>query len=448
MYLLCRLLMSLALVASVAGLFGQAPKKSPSVPGPASKAAPKASAQTPMAKIMQMVQMKLPDAAVLSAIQKAGPLDVSADDFLKLKQMGASDKVLVALSGGGPSDAAPAVPVASVPVPAKNPAPAASSSWNTDLSSLACDRPTNTAKRVLAIDEFDFGTVKSNVAAIFGTQVDLGKGILALMTKRLAEENKYRIVERKNLQKVIAEQDLGASNRVKQGTNAKIGRIQGADAILMGTIVVFGNDSRTRSVGASTFGNKIGGYLGGANVKIGNDKAVVVISYRLVDAETSEVIATGEARGESSRKSTGVGLAGYGGGIGGAGGVDMTARNFQETVIGEATVDCINKLAAIANSKEQNVAMRNVEVEAKIAEIAGNRIYLAAGSNEGVQKCDRFEISRVIKEIKDPSTGEVLDLQTERVGELVVTEVRDKISIAFYNGSAEPKVGYVAKKIQ
>jgi len=51
------------------------------------------------------------------------------------------------------------------------------------------------------------------------------------MTKRLAEENKYRIVERKKLQNIIAEQDLGASNRVKQGTNSRIGRIQGADAI-------------------------------------------------------------------------------------------------------------------------------------------------------------------------------------------------------------------------
>jgi hypothetical protein len=88
-----------------------------------------------------------------------------------------------------------------------------------------------------------------------------------------------------------------------------------------------------------------------------------------------------------------------------------------------------------------------VDVEAKIADISGNKIYLAAGSNEGVQNCDRFEISRVIKEIKDPSTGEVLDLQTEKVGELLVTEVREKISIAVFNGTAMPKVGYVAKKL-
>ena len=125
----------------------------------------------------------------------------------------------------------------------------------------------------------------------------------------------------------------------------------------------------------------------------------------------------------------------------------MSSSNFLETVIGEATVDCVNKLAEIANSKDQQIAPKSSEVEARIAEIAGNKIYLAAGGNDGVQQCDRFEVSRVIKEIKDPSTGEVLDLQVEKVGELMVMEVRDKISIAYFNGSSMPKVGYVAKKI-
>ena len=297
-------------------MWGQAP--APAAPAkkaatPAAKtaapktAAPKAS--SPMAKIMQMVEMKLPDAAVMNAIKSAGPLNPSADDFIKLKKLGASDAIIVALSEGGaaaaPSAAgAPANPTPNSPAPSM---PAASSSFplQADFASLGCTKPANSAKRVLAIDEFDYGTVKSSVAAIFGTQVDLGKGILALLTKRLAEQGQYRIVERKNLQQVLSEQDLGASNRVKQGTNAKIGRVQGADAILMGTITVFGNDSKRTGVNAGGLGG-FGSVLGGGRVNVGSDKAVVEISYRLVDAETSEVISTGEARGESMRKSVGL----------------------------------------------------------------------------------------------------------------------------------------------
>ncbi len=424
---------ALIVILSLAPLSAQAPKKTPTP-------------QSPIAKIVQMVEMKLPEAAVLNAIKNAGPLKVTSDDFIRLKKAGASDNVLVALSGG---DAAPTGSPAAAPASAPAPRmPAADLSLNTDFSTISCAKPAAAARRVLAIDEFDFGTVRSAVASIFGTNVDLGKGILALLTKRLAEDGKYRIVERKNIQKVLSEQDFGASNRVKQGTNAKIGRVQGADAILMGTITVFGQDTRKNNVntGAVTNG-RLGGVLGSVNVGNRTDKAIVEISYRLIDAESSEVIAVGEARGESRRKSNGFGVAGFGNGNGGAVGANMTSANFQETIIGEATVDCINRLAAIANSKDQRVATRAAEVETKIAEIAGNKIYLAAGGNDGVQNCDRFEISRVIKEIKDPSTGEVLDLQTERVGELMVVEVRDKISIAVYNGTVMPKVGYVAKKI-
>lgn len=453
---------ALILTLSVASMSAQVPTSAPApkaapktppvtVPPAANTAVKTAAAKTsavknaasPLGKIIQMVEMKLPESAVLSAIQGAGKLNPTPDDYIKLKQAGASDAIFAALAG------APAAAASTAATSVPKAAPAASLSINTDFSTLSCTRPAAAAKRVIAIDEFDYGTVTTAVAAIFGTQVNVGRGILALLTKRLAEDGKYRIVERQKLGKVLGEQDLGASNRVKQGTNAKIGRVVGADAILMGTITVFGQDTRNNkvNVGAAS-GGRLGGFLGGVNVGKKSDKAIVEISYRLVDAESSEVIAVGEARGESKRTSSGVGLAGYGGGVGAGGGVDMTSSNFQETIIGEATVECVSKLAAIANSKEQQIVAKNSEVSARIAEIAGNKVYLAAGSNDGVQQCDKFEVSRVVKEIKDPSTGEVLDLQTERVGELMVTEVREKISIAYFNGSEAPKVGYVVKKIQ
>lgn len=457
------LLMALCLGHTV--MLAQAPAApaKPAAPKPAAvktaaKTAAKpaaAAAASPVGKIIQMIEMKLPDPVILKAIETGGPLSPTADDYIKLKKLGASDAVISALASGATAAPAATTPAATS-TPATNavatstatPVSAGSlSGINTDFSTLACNKAPSAAKRVVAIDEFDFGTVRSSIAAIFGTQVDIGKGILALLTKRLAEEGKYRIVERKNIQKVLSEQDFGASNRVKQGTQAKIGRVQGADAILMGTITVFGSDTRKNNVNTSALGIPTPRIFGGVSVGNRTDKAIVEISYRLIDAESSEVIAVGEARGESKRKGNSVGLGGFYGGRGGAGSVDMSSSNFQETVIGEATVDCINKLSAIANESESKIARRSTDVEAKIADISGNKIYLAAGANDGVQQCDRFEISRIIKEIKDPSTGEVLDLQTEKVGELMVMEVRDKISIAYFNGTAMPKVGYVAKKM-
>lgn len=417
--------------------FGQAPAKRPA---PAKKAAPAKTAVKPLDQIKKMVQMKLPDQAIVNQINSFGPsLKATPDDLIALRELGASDAVIVALSGGGTT--APAASPASAPAAA----PATvSSNWNSDLSAIQCAPTSSGAKRVLAIDEFDYGTVKTSAQAIFGTNVDLGKGIQALLMKRIAESGQFRVVERRNLSKLMAEQDLGASNRARQAPNARIGRIIGADAILMGTITIFGRDDKRKGV-------DLGGYVpsvfGRTRVGVGEGTAVVAVSYRLVDAETSEVIDQGEARGESKRKSTSLAVAGAGPRGGGFGSTDMTSTNFADTIVGEATTECIDKLASSTNARASGVAPRTLDVEARIADVSGDRIYLAAGEVNGVAKCDRFEVFRVRREILDPTTKEVIDYDLERVGQLLITEVRERVAVGAYNGSAPPEPKMLAKKV-
>ena len=86
----------------------------------------------------------------------------------------------------------------------------------------------------------------------------------------------------------MKEQDFAASNRVKQGTGARVGQIRGADLTLMGDIVVFGRDDRKISGGVGAIVRGAGGAVGGYK---GDAKAVVVLDYRIVDVETSEVVA-------------------------------------------------------------------------------------------------------------------------------------------------------------
>ncbi len=441
----------LSVIVSGSLLVGQAPKPSPAPAKPAAAkpaaAKPAAPAVSALDKIFKMVALKLPDASVVSSINAAGKsLKVSTDDLIRFKEAGASDNVIVALSNsmnGTPAAAgAPSTPATPVAKAAVVPVAA---NYNTVLSSITCDVPAGPRKRVVAVDEFDYGTVKDAVAAVFGTQVDVGKGILAMFTKRLAEQGKFRIVERSNIKKVVAEQDFGASNRVKQGSQARLGRITGADAILMGTIVTFGRDDKRKTVGGFGYGPKV---LSGIKIKTGEDKAVVVISFRLVDAETSEVIATGEARGESSRKQNGFDVGALVNRGGGGATVDMTSSNFGQTIIGEATMGSVDKLAADLNNNEGKIPMRNLDVESRIAEVVEKQIYLSAGSFDGINKCDRFEILKIVKEVKDPVTKDVIDMVTEKVGDFIATEVRDRVTIGAYNGTGRPEVGYLAKKVQ
>jgi curli biogenesis system outer membrane secretion channel CsgG len=294
-------------------------------------------------------------------------------------------------------------------------------------------------KRRVAIEEFDYSTVYTAVQSIFGTNVDIGKGISAMLTTRVSQGGKFTVVERRKINTVLKEQDFGASNRVKKGTGARIGEVRGADFSLMGDIVVFGRDDRRKSGILGGAGGGVGAVVGGSKSA---GKAVVVLAYRLVDNETSEILAAGEARGESKRESK----SGFGGFFAGGalvgGGFSDRASNFGETIIGEAVMDAVDKLAVDFENAASGAAnsQKEVEIEAMVADVAGGAMTINAGSAAGIQAGQKLTVYRKGKEIKDPQTGEVLDTQVDQIGTLTITTVRERISTGTYSGGAA-KVG-------
>jgi curli biogenesis system outer membrane secretion channel CsgG len=275
--------------------------------------------------------------------------------------------------------------------------------------------------------------------------MDIGQGIQAMLTKRLAQDGRFTVVERRKVNEVIHEQDFDAGNRVKKGTGARVGQIKGADLTLMGDIVVFGRDDRRN-------GGFAGGGVPGAGAVAGGykqtNKAVVVLDYRIVDVETSEVVASGEARGESKRTSAGGGGGFLAGGAFGGAGVNMASSNFAETIIGEATMDAVDKLALDIHNANLNggADARENDLDALVADVSGDTITLNAGSAAGLQVGQTFTVYHKGKVIKDPATGEVLDVQTTPLGQITITMVRDKISSGTYSGSGTPVVGDVVRK--
>jgi len=439
-----KLVASLSLFAMV-GL-AQAPPAAAPKPAPAKAAAAKpAAAPSPVDSVIQSVKAGLSENLIIKTLQRENkPANLTTADLVKLKNAGVSENIIGVMldPASAPAPAAAAAPAAAPapPPPAPEPAPVAVSAPPPGPPTAA---QMQAQKKRVIVDEFDYSTVKTQVQAVFNTQQDIGKGIRAMLTKRIADANNLVVVERAKIQNIMKEQDFNASNRVKQGSGARVGQISGADVQLSGDIVVFGRDDKKRSIkGGGMFGSVIGGIAASKN----EDKAVVVIDYRLIDAETSEIIATGEARGESVRKGNALGAIGGALGKGVAGvQVDMTSSNFAQTIIGEATQDCVNKLADIL--KEQTVNMKKTvrPVETSVADVSGNTLVIAAGGNDGVNVGEIFEIHQIVREVKDPTTKEVLDRITNKVGEMTITSVRDKIATGSYVG-APAKVGYLARK--
>src|SRR6201997_1464951 len=109
--------------------------------------------------------------------------------------------------------------------------------------------PPGGRKKRVAIFDFDFATVQSASAALFGTNIDVGKGISDLLVRHLVQDGTYSVIERQAMSKILAEQNFSNSNRADPNSAAKIGKLLGVDAIVVGSITQFGNDNQHQNVG-------------------------------------------------------------------------------------------------------------------------------------------------------------------------------------------------------
>ena len=73
-------------------------------------------------------------------------------------------------------------------------------------------------KKLVAVLDFDYGTVRSAVQAYFGTDQDVGKGISLLLEQKLVQDGKYRVIDRNAMDKILKEQNFSNSDRVDPTT--------------------------------------------------------------------------------------------------------------------------------------------------------------------------------------------------------------------------------------
>ena len=72
----------------------------------------------------------------------------------------------------------------------------------------------------------------------------LQKGIAGMLISELAQNPAARVVEREEIQKLVEEQNLGASGRVDAQSAAKVGKLVGARYVVLGTFIDFYGDFR------------------------------------------------------------------------------------------------------------------------------------------------------------------------------------------------------------
>ena len=183
----------------------------------------------------------------------------------------------------------------------------------------------------VAVLNFEYGTVQRWWS---GNQ-DIGEGIADMIVDELVNDGSYRVIERKRLDAILAEQNFSNSERADPSakTLAQIGKALGVKYLIVGSITKFGTEQSSKSFGGGGYGSAFG--LGSVGTSKG--KANVAITARMIDTSTGEIMASAKGEGTSKRSGLLLGGAGGGGGGGGGGHIAFGASDFRDTILGEAT---------------------------------------------------------------------------------------------------------------
>ena len=167
---------------------------------------------------------------------------------------------------------------------------------------------------------------------------EIGDGMRDMLATALFNTDRYIVLERQIMSEVLAEQDFGASGRVRQETAAPIGQIEGAELLITGAITEF--EPASGGIGGGVgglFGTVIGAVAGSMK------KSHVAIDLRVVDTRTSRIVAATSVEGVAKDKSLGGLLVGSGVG-GGLGGYSKTSMEKAVRVcLGEAVKFIVTK---------------------------------------------------------------------------------------------------------
>jgi curli biogenesis system outer membrane secretion channel CsgG len=171
------------------------------------------------------------------------------------------------------------------------------------------------SRPLVAVMDFDYGTIDN-----WWGQYDIGKGMADQVVNALLEDGSFRVVERKKLDTILAEQDFAHSDRADPSAAklAKIGKVLGVKYILAGSITKFATENR-------------GGHLRVHGIGLGGNKAKseVALTARLIDATTGEIMISAKGLGESN-KGGGVDFAKGGFGVG------TNAEEWRQSGLGDA----------------------------------------------------------------------------------------------------------------
>jgi curli biogenesis system outer membrane secretion channel CsgG len=231
---------------------------------------------------------------------------------------------------------------------------------------------------------------------------NLGAAAADELTTQLVKSGVFTVVERSQVNAILEEQHFGLSGAVDASTAAQIGKILGVQAVLMGSVTQFSVDRKSGGVG---------------RLQVTYTEAESRMDIRLVSTTTAEILLVAEGQGK--KRMGGMGWENY-----------NFQRDFDAGLAQEALRPAVEN--AVETVVDQADVLAGLAPVAAPGEVVGSPeegvVYIDKGEADGIEVGQRFDVFRVVDEIRD-SEGNVLDQITEKVGAVEVTRVLSQSSI-------------------
>jgi curli biogenesis system outer membrane secretion channel CsgG len=226
------------------------------------------------------------------------------------------------------------------------------------------------------------------------------------LEEALVNSGRFDVIAGTQRDNILREQGFANSDVVDPSQSAKVGRMLSAKYVISGTC----QSVTTEKKSTGGFGG-LAGRLGGrspvnTNQDLGS-KITAKIQIQMTDLESGKILLARSYEEKSSENPS------FG---------TRSTDNAQEA----AYRDIISRVAQQFVADVGGAA----PIEAIVALVQGNRVALTAGSGSGVQPGMRFEVYADGDVIKNPATGEVLSVKTNRYAVIRVTEVEEKLAWA------------------
>ena len=204
----------------------------------------------------------------------------------------------------------------------------------------------------------------------------IGKQAVDILSTRLAQSNKFILLERQDMDKIMAELQISG--------NAGMQKV-GADYLIIGSVTEFGR----KNVGNST--------------AFSRSKSQIVqagVSIRLVDVSTGQIIYSEEAKGEAeTTNKTSFGLG---------------ERTDYDATLGDKAISAaISKLVGNIINNCMDRPWRSYFLS-----YDDDGIIVSGGKNQGLKIGDIYSVIERGKSVKNPQTGMMMELPGKTVGKI------------------------------